>query len=261
MYHCPFFVVPCGVYFSFITLNLAQVPDDYGGRIGSKPTRMKALVLEYMETIPRHYSHYAMASKHEYIDCASSVLNWYKGPTDVNEDGSISLCFLEWLDIKMGTSHYIDFYTKFNYYKGINNGRDYMHPALAGDTTTIVTPEPVVLYSYFLRVVSKYAIRFKDNTPDQCSTCNKLRADVKNANENDRPAIVKAWMAHKLEADKGYVNRAASISASRLQWKDVVLAVPNRLLDVVPVPSEQYLSRSNYTDFTQCDMGGGAVPP
>jgi hypothetical protein len=124
-----------------------QVPDDYGARIGSKPTKKKALVLEYMETIPRHYSHYAMASRHEYIDSALSVLNWYKGTTDVNEDGSISLCFLEWLDIKTSTSHFIDFYTKSNYYKGVNNGPDYMHPALAGDTT-IVTPEPVVLYSF-----------------------------------------------------------------------------------------------------------------
>ena len=75
-----------------------QVPHNFFAYKGRKPTHQRALVLEYMETIPRHYSHYSMSSLHEYIDYASSILNWYRGPTDINEDGSVSPCFLEWLD-------------------------------------------------------------------------------------------------------------------------------------------------------------------
>ncbi len=106
--------------------SLLQVPNDYFNYKGTKSTDKKGLVLEYMESIPRHFSHYSLSSLHEYIDCASSIFNWYKGPTDINEDGSISPCFLKWLDDKMGTTNY-DFYQMYHFYDGVSCNRDYVH--------------------------------------------------------------------------------------------------------------------------------------
>jgi hypothetical protein len=203
-----------------------------------------------METIPRHYSHYSLSSLHEYIDCASSILNWYKGPTDVNEDSSTSLYFLEWLDVQKGTSHYVEFYKLYNYYEGVNTGRDYLHPELVGDNAT-APPKATITYHYFRDIVQQHAIRFKDNTPDQCAKCNTFRADIKNAHEIDRPVLVAAWMAHKVkvEADKGYVNRTAGIAKSKAQWNEVVLPVPNPI-NGRPFPPVPYLSRPELCDFT-----------
>ena len=202
-----------------------------------------------------------MSSLHEYIDCASSVLNWYKGPTDINEDGSVSPCFLQWLDAKMGTSNY-DVYQMYHYYDGVNSTRDYIHPALFGDNA-VVPPKPCVSYNYFYLVVSEYSLRFKDMTPDQCARCNQLRAQVKNATAAERPAIQEALNTHKIEADKGYANRAVGIAHSKAAWEHVLLPPPSNInnLGVTPIPPVPYQSRPEACDFTQCDMGGGCRTP
>lgn len=238
-----------------------QVPHNFFAYKGRKPTHQRALVLEYMETIPRHYSHYSMSSLHEYIDCASSILNWYRGPTDINEDGSVSPCFLEWLDEKMGTTNY-ELYKTYHFYPGVNATRDYVHPALTV-ADALLPPKPCVSYNYFLSVVTQYALRFKDMTPDQCARCNQFRAEVKNATATDRDAILQALNKHKLEADKGYANRAAGIAYSKAAWENVVLPPPSDFttLGVTPLPPVPFQSRPEASDFTQCDMGGGCRTP
>jgi hypothetical protein len=143
----------CFIYFVALSSDaviLLQVPNDYFQYKGKKRTHKKALVLEYMETIPRHFSHYSLSSLHEYIDCA---LNWYKGSTDINEDGSISPCFLKWLDEKMGTTNY-DFYQMYHYYDGVNCNRDYVHPGLVGKTLLYLQTHMLPTISFTVLLVS-----------------------------------------------------------------------------------------------------------
>jgi hypothetical protein len=45
---------------------------------GQKNTGKEQLVRAYIDTVPRHYSHYNTSSTNEYVDCASSALNWWK---------------------------------------------------------------------------------------------------------------------------------------------------------------------------------------
>ncbi len=125
---------------------------------GQKDTEKKKLVRAYIDTVPRHYSHYTTLSTNEYVDCASSALNWWKGPTEVNDDGTASLCFLEWLDLQHGTQHY-NFYCTHSYFPGLHDSyfpglhdeRNNLPATLAGPNAALI-PKPAVSYKYFLSV-------------------------------------------------------------------------------------------------------------
>ena len=223
---------------------------------GQKHTGKELLVRAYIDTVPRHYSHYTTSSTNEYVDCASSALNWWKGPTELNDDGTASLCFLEWLDLQHGTDHY-KFYCTHSYYPGLHDERNNMPASLVGPNAPLV-PKPAVSYHYFLSVINKFKLRFKDLSVDQCATCNLHRAKLVRASEADRPELERVWEQHKLQADKGYVHRARRKAECASLWAGIALveARPVTFPRVAVAPSHRHLF-----DFTEVDMGGGLRTP
>jgi hypothetical protein len=223
---------------------------------GQKDTGKKQLVRAYIDTVPRHYSHYTTSSTNEYVDCASSALNWWKGPTEVNDDGTASRCFLEWLDLQHGTQHY-NFYCTHSYFPGLHDERNNLPATLVGPNAALI-PKPAVSYKYFLSVLNTFKLRFKDLSVDQCATCNLHRAKIVRASEADRPELERMWNEHKLQADKGYVHRARRKEDCASLWQGIPLHEQRPItFPRVAVPP---LHRDLF-DFTEVDMGGGLRTP
>ena len=84
----------------------SRLPKDKFSRGGTIKSSREQLVRLYIATIPRHFSHYSPTSTSEYVACASSCLNWWKGPLEVDQDGTHPLCFLQWLDKRNDTNDY-----------------------------------------------------------------------------------------------------------------------------------------------------------
>jgi hypothetical protein len=95
------------------------LPKEICTSAGSKKSKREQLVRQYIATVPRHYSHYSPTSTSEYVQCASSCLNWWKGPLESDLNGVRPLCLLEWLDsINETNSH--ELYTKHGYFPGVH---------------------------------------------------------------------------------------------------------------------------------------------
>jgi hypothetical protein len=73
----------------------STLPKNKFSRIGSKKSLREQLVRRYIATVPRHFSHYSPTSSSEYVQCASSCLNWWKGPLECDLHGLRPLCLLE----------------------------------------------------------------------------------------------------------------------------------------------------------------------
>jgi hypothetical protein len=187
----------------------------------------ESLVREYVGTIPRHYSHYSMSSTSEYVDCASSTLNWWKGPTETNDDGTVSIPFLEWLDERNGTED-LTFYNEHAHFPGVHSltSRPNLPHTLVGPGALPI-PVPAVAYHYFLSVVKAFDIKYKGLSADQCGTCNEQRAAIKAATPVNRPPPVAAWAAHKTQADKGYAHRNKRKEESVNMWDGTILPAPS----------------------------------
>lgn len=213
---------------------------------GSTKSNREVIVLEYMASVPRHFSHFSMCSTHEYVDCASSALNWWRGPTEVNDDGTISPCFLE-------------FYKSHGWWPGVNV-ENCDKPAVLCGPNAIRVPQPAVSYRYFLGIVNRFQFRFKDLSADQCSTCIRMRSEIQVATPMMRPELAAAWLLHKRQADKGYVHRQRLIECSKKEWEDMQLPPPTDST-FPPRPRVLALSHPGKTDFTECDMGGGRRTP
>jgi len=123
---------------------------------GSVKSAKESLVREYVGTIPRHFSHYSMSSTSEYVDCASSALNWWKGPTETNDDGTVSIPFLEWLVKRNGTED-LPFYNEHAYFPGVHSltSRPNLPHTLVGPGALPI-PVPAVAYHYFLSMVKAF---------------------------------------------------------------------------------------------------------
>ena len=94
---------------------------------GQIKTEKESLCREYIASVPRHYSHFSVSSSNEYVDCASSALNWWRGPLESNADGTSSPCFLEWLDERNTTRH-LQLCKDTGWFPGVDKGE--MPPAL-----------------------------------------------------------------------------------------------------------------------------------
>ena len=122
------------------------LPKERFSRAGSSKSNREQLVRSYMGTVPRHYSHYSPTSTSEYVQCASSCLNWWKGPLETDLHGERPLCLLEWLDEINGTNSY-DLYTTHNYFPGVHVITD-ARPCTQSTSDTIL-PIPAVSYHFF----------------------------------------------------------------------------------------------------------------
>lgn len=122
---------------------------------GSAKSNREALVLQYVQSVPRHYSHFSTSSTREYVDCASSGLNWWKGPTEVNDDGTVSPCFLEWLDEKNGTEHH-QFFRRYGWWPGVCDLTRANKPLALCGSTGLEIPRPAVSYKYFMSVIGRF---------------------------------------------------------------------------------------------------------
>ena len=222
---------------------------------GSTQKGKEALVRRYIDTMPRHYSHYTTSSTNEHVDCASSALNWWMGPLEKNANGTLSPPFLEWLDAELNTDH-VTFYKQHGHYPGVNPGRDKIPHALTLPGAPPV-PVPRVSYHYFLSVVTKYKTRFKDLPGDQCATCNKARAEIKGAAPAEQPPLLDAWESHRKHADKGYVHRAKRKEECKEMWGNTNLP-PATVTDFPPPLAVVGIgTHGDKFDFTECEMGGG----
>ena len=132
--------------------------------LGQKKSNREQLVRSYIGTVPRHYSHYSPTSTSEYVQCASSCLNWWKGPLEADLHGQRPLCMLEWLDQINGPNYY-DLYTTHNYFPGVHVLSD-ARPCTQSTSETRL-PIPAVSYHFFLSVIKKCDLQFKDLSPDQ----------------------------------------------------------------------------------------------
>jgi hypothetical protein len=205
---------------------------------GSKKSNREQLVREYIGTAPRHYSHYSPTSTSEYVQCASSSLNWWKGPleSDIHE-----------------------VYTTHNYFPGVHVLSD-ARPCSVHTTNTAL-PVPAVSYHFFLSVIKKYDLRFKDLSPDQCAKCMHYMSSIQKASPDELPALQEAWTQHKKQADVGYLYRAARKRESKAMWSSTALPVPILPTFPAPDPPVPFWSHSENHDFTERDMGGGRRTP
>jgi hypothetical protein len=174
---------------------------------GSIKSSRERLVQQYISTIPRHYSHYSPTSNTlEYVQCASSCLNWWKGPLECDIHGSRPMCLLEWLDSSNETNNY-EMYTTHNYFPGVHVLSDARPCSLITSTTSL--PVPAIYYDFFLSVIKKCDLQFKDLSPDQCAKCMHFMSSIQNARPEEVAALQEAWSQHKKQADVGYLYRAA----------------------------------------------------
>ena len=117
---------------------------------GSIKSPREQLVRQYIATIPRHFSHYSPTSTSEYVACASSCLNWWKGPLEVDQDGTHPLCFLQWLDKRNDTNDY-HIYLTHDYFPGVN--RPSVSRPLPVTIEPACMPVPAVSCNYFNNIV------------------------------------------------------------------------------------------------------------
>ena len=234
------------------------LPKEICTSAGSKKSTREQLVRQYIATVPRHYSHYSPTSTSEYVQCASSCLNWWKGPLESDLNGVRPLCLLEWLDsINETNSH--ELYTNHGYFPGVHVVSEARPSTI--DTSTTSLPVPAVSYHYFLSVVNKCDIQFKDLSPDQCAKCMQCMSNIQNAKPDDVVALREAWTQHKKQADVGYLYRAARKNDSKQMWRSIVLTEPVPPTFPPPAPPITIWRYSDKHDFTECDMGGGRRTP
>ena len=87
---------------------------------------------------------------------ASSCLNWWKGPLESDLNGLRPLCLLEWLDLTNDTNNY-ELYIQHGHFHVVSEAR-----SSPFETSTTSLPVPAVSYHYFLSIVNKCDIQFKD---------------------------------------------------------------------------------------------------
>jgi len=234
------------------------LPKERFTREGSSKSNREQLVRSYIATIPRHYSHYSPTSTSEYVQCASSCLNWWKGPLEADLNGARPLCLLQWLDQVNGTTNY-DLYTTHNYFPGVHVLSDARRTCHNPSETNL--PKAAVSYHYFLSVIKKCDLQFKDLSPDQCAKCMQLMSSIQKAMPDEVQALQAAWTQHKKQADVGYLYRAARKVESKELWSGTVLPVPVPPTFPAPNPPVPIMTYSDKHDFTECDMGGGRRTP
>ena len=234
------------------------LPKERFTRSGSVKTNREQLVRQYIATIPRHFSHYSPTSTSEYVQCASSVLNWWKGPLEADVNGACPLCMLEWLDDINGTNIY-EQYTTHNYFPGVHAISEARPYSL--NTSNTLLPVAAISYHFFLSVIKKFDLQFKDLSPDQCARCMQCMASIQKASPEELPALREAWSQHKKQADVGYLYRAARKLESKTMWSTIFLPVPVPPTFPRPEPPVSLWDHSDKHDFTECDMGGGRRTP
>jgi hypothetical protein len=129
-------------------------------------------------TVPRHSSHYSPTSTSEYVQCASSCLNWWKGPLEADLHGARPLCMLKWLDQINGTKSY-DLYTTQNYFPGVHVLSDVRRSSQ--NTSNTILPKAAVSYPFFLSIIKKCDLQFKDLSPDQWEKCMQCMSSIQKA--------------------------------------------------------------------------------
>ena len=207
------------------------------------------LIKQFLGQLERHYSHYSPTSETEYVDCASSCLKLWGGPTQGEQ------CFIEWFDsikaddlpegFTVGMQGSFAYYNSRNWFPGVNDGRPKPSSIGAG------APKVPVSYSQFLKVCSHFDLKYKDLTPDQCVACNKLNAAVDDASDSDdEKEAEKAKTAHLAEADFAYQLRTALRVDCAAAWA----ALP-------PPPANPTPQSRKCADHVQMDYGGGLRTP
>jgi hypothetical protein len=91
------------------------------------------------------------------------------------------------VDQRNDTSDYEDYFKRHGWYPGLDE-RNNKPAELCGDAA----PDPVVpavSANWFMKVLKKYKLRFKEKAVDQCTRCNVLRANIMKAAPADRPAL------------------------------------------------------------------------
>ncbi len=236
------------------------MPKDKFTRVGSKKSQREQLVRQYIATVPRHFSHYSPTSSSEYVQCASSCLNWWKGPLECDLHGLRPLCLLEWLDSINGTHNY-EVYTTHQFFPGVHVVSD-ARPCSVNTCTTQL-PVPAVSYHYFLSVINKCDLQFKDLSPDQCARCMQFMSSIQKATPENVESQREAWSQHKKQADVGYLYRAARKLESKTIWSPFMLSLPLPVPPTFPPPPPPIplWTHSDKHDFTECDMGGGRRTP
>ena len=238
----------------------SSLPKTKFTRVGSKKSQREQLVRQYIATVPRHFSHYSPTSSSEYVQCASSCLNWWKGPLECDLHGLRPLCLLEWLDSINGTHNY-EVYTTNQFFPGVHVVSD-ARPCSVNTCTTQL-PVPAISYHYFLSVINKCDLQFKDLSPDQCARCMQFMSSIQKATPDNVGLLREAWSQHKKQADVGYLYRAARKLESKTIWSPFMLTLPLPVPPTFPPPPPPIplWTHSDKHDFTECDMGGGRRTP
>jgi hypothetical protein len=192
---------------------------------GSHKSGMEASVRSYVASIPRYFSHYSPTSTSEYVACASSALNWWKGDLEYNPDGTRPLCLLEWLDMENNTEHY-KFYKLYDYFPGVvgtSESRPRPYKLSLPDSPAI--PKPAVPYIYFLNLVQKWDLQFKDQSPDQCAKCMQFICKLQKAVGGEAARIRTEFEQHKRQGDIGYAYRKQRKKESKAMWIGTTLPI------------------------------------
>ena len=226
---------------------------------GRRKTEKELMCREFIASVPRHYSHFSVSSSNEYVDCASSALNWWRGPLECNGDGTTSPCFLEWLDQRHQTNH-LQVYKESGWFPGVSKGD--MPRALLDAEAFDLYPTPAVSYNFFWTVLSKLQIKYKDKAIDQCAKCNVLRGKIDSCTVPGEAAMLIAELeAHQVKADKGYIHRAICITQSASDFSATILPPPSVTCFPPPAPPVEPHLYPDAMDFVQVDMGGGQRTP
>ena len=107
----------------------------------------------------------------------------------------------------------------------------------------------------------RYQFRFKDKSVDQCARCVQFRAVIRTASPVDRPQLAEEWQQHRRQADKGYLHRKKCKAFSKQAYEGISIPPPAPAIFPPGSPPVQFNAYANYTDFTECDMGGGCRTP
>jgi hypothetical protein len=217
----------------------------------NKENKKTRIIHQFLLQVPRHYSHYSPESTVEYVDCASSCMKLWCGPTQGDEDDD--RCFLEWFDglskdeleaagFKEADQGSFKYYTAKKQWPGIHNERPKA-------TLPLDAPKLPISFQQFHRVTSTYDMKYKDLTPDQCVTCNTLTSEMANGTEEEKAAANSKLKLHQQMANMTYKLRAKMRDVSAAGWK----VSP-------PTANPEPQSNANY-DFVQADYGGGLRTP
>ena len=123
---------------------------------GSSKTNKENFVLEYLATVPRHFSHFSVGGTFEYVDCAASIAQLWKGPTELNDDGTTTPCFLEWADERNQTT-FQQVYSTYGWWPGMEKFDRANKPASLCAPNAPNIPAPSVSYNYFWSIVKRYS--------------------------------------------------------------------------------------------------------